>query len=152
MKNEALYHKTVDILVQAYFNDTLERGNCAACAVGNIVAARMGYSFTEKHGGLNWKEVDAYDSYQNALNWYLPIISKEAPNKRQKEEIESTGYSFDNLIEIEAAFESSKFGNDGDERMFNGLMAVIDCLDEIHEVNSPEVSKTSKLKFQKINK
>ncbi len=39
MKNKSLYDKTVSILVDAYMNDTLQHGNCFACAVGNIVAA-----------------------------------------------------------------------------------------------------------------
>src|SRR5688572_25079170 len=42
MKNKPLYHKTVDILVQAYFDDTLVSGHQCGCAVGNLVAANMG--------------------------------------------------------------------------------------------------------------
>jgi hypothetical protein len=42
MIKEPLYHKTIGILVDAYFDDTLQHGNCSACAVGNLVAAAKG--------------------------------------------------------------------------------------------------------------
>lgn len=42
MKRPELYQKTVDILVKAYFDDTLQHGNCYACAVGNIIAGNCG--------------------------------------------------------------------------------------------------------------
>lgn len=149
MNRPELYHKTVDILVQAYFNDTLQHGNCAACAVGNIVAANMGYSFIEKYGGLNWKEADAFNQLQRSLNWYDPVIRRIVPNERQLAEIGSTGYRSVDLMWIESSFENCKCGNSQDEKMFNGLCAVIDTLDEIHENTSTEISQTAKSKFQK---
>jgi hypothetical protein len=36
------FKNAIDALVYAFFNDTLAKGTCAACAVGNIVAHGWG--------------------------------------------------------------------------------------------------------------
>jgi hypothetical protein len=149
MIRSELYHKTVDILTAAYFNDTLEHGNCAACAVGNMVAHGMNYKFTRKYGGLNWLEVDAYDETQVARNWFNVIFHRTQPNERQRQEIESTGYDIYELTQIESAFENADEGDSSDEYMFNGLMAVIDVLDEIHENKDTAITEKSKKSFVK---
>jgi len=150
MKQEKLYHKTVDILVQAYFNDTLEVGNYCACAIGNIIAANNGYKyFKDDMDNLSWENV----SDNIAKQWF--ILVKEDFDKQMRNEpfanyqIHSTGYALDEVIEIENAFENAPEGETDDEDMFNGLMAVIDALDKIHKNTSTEISQTAKQKFLK---
>ena len=49
---KATFSNSVDILVKAYFNDTLRHGNCLACAVGNLMQAsgvKFGSTYTGPH-------------------------------------------------------------------------------------------------------
>jgi hypothetical protein len=165
MKNEALYHKTVHILVQAYFNDTLEHGNCYACAVGNMIAGNCGLKLLDKRSEYNasvWTGIGyLYWDKKNKIE-HNPVmlfdhgLYEKIENDEQEYSVKSTGYSLAELAKIEWAFEKVCYTDCGvvvysnsDELMFNGLMAVIDALDEIHENNSSEVSETSKRKFSK---
>lgn len=176
MKNVELYNKTVDILVQAYFNDTLFHGSCAACAVGNIVAHNMGFDIIKKEAthtidtfcwvkdgqehpypGLGQCETGEY----NLINGWGAVIGTNGFPKnmrkpklgrmvgKAKEQILSTGYSVLELAKIEFAFETATMGKSDDEWMFNGLMAVIEVLDEIHQNENKEVTNISKQKFTK---
>lgn len=158
MKNETLYNKTVDILVQAYFNDTLEHGVCHACAVGNIINAHRPFS-EEEIMMLNasnmlgdrqgWSSVFLTCKCLYKPNWgekrQLIIISNY--NGLAKEQIDSTGYSVVELAMIEHAFETAPEGNNREDYMFNGLMAVIDALDVIHENKDTEVTSSAKSQF-----
>lgn len=160
MKRESLYRKTVDILYQAYFNDTLRHGNCYACACGNLVAANMGFEFErseepffEQHK-IHWKgtkniyspfnDKTVMDSWFNATHKH----SNHPPTKKSFEQVKSTGYSVSELTKIEREFERASYGNNDEDHMFNGLVAVLKVLDKIHEVNVEE-STTSKNKFEK---
>jgi hypothetical protein len=155
MKNEALYNKTVNILVQAYFNDTLEHSNCFACAIGNIIAANNGFEFEKKRPQevnftivtIGWKHSTEWYGGSSGFqdNWTCINNPHRIP-KKLKNEIDNTGYSFQQLIKIERAFEkASKCG----DRMFNGLTAVIDVLDEIHDNKDTALTTASKQKFNK---
>ena len=153
MKNESLYRKTVDILVQAYMNDTLQHSNCHACAVGNLVSANIGIEkFITKPDGLLiwsngipfWNDVHMFMSSVGIQNIDQTQYKDEAKNQ-----IDATGYTWQQTAEIEKAFESALYGNSEDEWMLNGLMAVIDVLDKIHEVNDPDVTQKTKASFVK---
>jgi hypothetical protein len=161
MKNEQLYKKTVDILVDAYFNDTLQNQNCYACAVGNIVAANIGMEF-EKIPDPYFVEKVVWPNteYPGAEGWAkvfcstVPGYQRLSPDYycgEAKRQIDSTGYSWHELAQIEKSFEIATKGRQGDVFMFNGLMAVIDVLDEIHENKDAEVSKESKARFNKVD-
>ena len=52
------FHETVGILVKAYLNDTLEHTNCHACAVGNMIASKMGISIIKNKRGMEWSTSD----------------------------------------------------------------------------------------------
>lgn len=150
MKNSELYHKTVNVLVDAYFNDTLEHNNCYACAVGNIVAASCDVGFRLSTLGSKiwddyfpkWDDVfmTAYGEQQIFLHRYYGEARRQ---------IDSTGYKLGDLSKIEFAFETADRGKSAEDYMFNGLMSVIEALDEIHENNDTKVTETSKSKFQK---
>lgn len=154
MKNEELYNKSVDILVNAYMNDTLQHHNCYACAVGNIISASLGINIIKnKHThclqDLFWEGYNPYGTKGSKFpQWYSAIINRSSSiNKEEVErEVNSTGYSFEELVRIERAFERA---SQEEDFMFNSLMAVIDVLDIIHENTDVEVTKVSKSKFVK---
>lgn len=159
MKNEALYHKTVGILVDAYFADTLVHNNCFACAVGNLICANMGYSYVACQDmpikKIVWSINDGI--YFNTLNlngsWYDFINgweNKEDGNNKALLEIASTGYNRIEVYSIETAFEQAPKGNSDEDWIFNGLMAVVDALDKIHENTDTQVKEESKKRFQKV--
>lgn len=156
MKNQELYNRTVSILVKAYLEDTLVHNYCNACAVGNIIAGNKGYKvnipgpFRTASWSLNnetiwpaWDDVfiTAYNKGQE--------ISPNAYEGEAKEQIDSTGYKWRQLAKIEYAFESAPQGANEDEWMFNGLMAVIDVLDIIHENTDKSITETTKQLFVK---
>ncbi len=155
MNREQLYHKSVDILVQAYFNNTLIIGNCFACAIGNLVAANMNYQYEAVSAyfpshRLGWKGIPNYINGENMMKntWFYSVVKGAEGNPVGKQQIKSTGYNEDEVRRIENAFENNHTGNDS---MFNSLMAVVKVLDEIHENVEEEVSKASQQKFVKCN-
>lgn len=96
-------------------NDTLDHCDCTACAVGNLIRASMG---------------------TRCISWFTTLslyrhegIAEPGQGARQ---MASTGYSIEQLDGIERAFECSS--QEGDW-MFNGLMAVVDVLAEIHGID-----------------
>lgn len=154
MKNYELYKKTCDILFAAYFNDTLEHKNCYACAVGNIVAANNGFHFIKKTKGT---DAEIYTGggvmYWDKENYFQTNVVREINMFTSDNEISdksnflisTTGYSFVELKLIERAFERTNEGNSKDEKMYNGLVAVLDCLKEIHEIKDDnEVERFTK--------
>jgi hypothetical protein len=155
MNRHELYKKTVDILFDAYFNDTLRHTNCYACACGNIIAANQGYKFVPSKPGsymlveqnITWDITDGYYAKAGRSSlapWYPVVNHNRANDLRGIEQIQSTGYSVDDFMLIEKAFELA--AGFGDEWMFNGLVAVLDVLKQIHEVtdNEPEVTRFRK--------
>jgi len=147
MNREALYNKTVDILYQSYLNDTLRHNDCAACAVGNIIAANLGFKVIH----LNWLRDD---NEKADVCWQRVFYTD---NKEQiynpygygglaKEQIDASGYKLSELMKIEYAFETADKGESKDDWMFNGLVAVIDVLDKIHEVEK----NTTKKQFKEL--
>lgn len=146
MKNEKLFSETIDILVKAYMNGTLIHGNCSACAVGNIVASRCDYKFQKTRQGVFWQH---YVSMWN--NVFITSFGSQKVypgyyRGEAKEQIDSTGYTWQELAVIEKAFEFQNYhGSDADG--YKGLMAVVDVLCEIHECE--EVKEETKALFIK---
>jgi len=163
---KATFENTVKILVQAYLNDELAHGTCAACAVGNIVAHSQntrplrdpsnkttGFSFTGLYNGREVKWNRLFMTGRNGVqNWGNPVKEELYSIKA---EIRGTGYSIHELAYIELAFESAPGcpGEGGDLRqtdewMFNGLMAVVEVLATIHNVDL-SVKESAKSLFVK---
>jgi hypothetical protein len=148
MKNKELYDKTISILVKAYLNDTLQQGSCYACAVGNMIAANCGIKMIDKKWDKSpntyWDSV--FSSYRGVQE-----IDKYAYCAEAKKELDSTGYIWKDLAKIEKAFESTRFNEEGRQRenaMYEGLLAVVEVLGQIHEVEK-EVIEETKLMFVK---
>ncbi len=160
MKNSELYHKTVNILVDAYFNDTLIIQDCTACACGNLVMAANGYKRAEIADDVFWLTRGGEyitplwsNTVRTVETHPFPVfISKKQILKigqydfETKKEIESTGYLLHEFARIEYAFEK---GYRGKDKMFNGLMAVVAALDEIHENKDATVTDNVKKQFIK---
>lgn len=144
------FENSLSILVQAYFNGTLEHANCSACAVGNLIAHAKGLKpvpsseIKPKH---NWRFSDgSFPEWQRVFCSDIPgVQSRRADNYygAAKEQIDSTGYSWKELARIEEAFElaSDRGGMDHqsdaykDKQRFDGLMKVVDVLADIHQVD-----------------
>ncbi len=158
MTREALYHKSCNILYNAYLNRTLSHSFCTSCAIGNLVAANCGYQMVKT------KEDDDCPLIVNgyrltSFNWLKP--NGEVVRDMDAEwwnvfrlgkimdythipgllEIKSTGYSVFECVRIEYAFECADRGSSEDEWLFNGLIAVIKVINSIHEVDSNEQLK-----------
>lgn len=153
------FNHSVNVLVKGYLDDTLKHGNCYACAVGNLICDSMGFEWgkTLNRGiySVMWKN-QVYPTSNmiilgvltRILGWaavfstfgQLQIIEMNNYEGKAKEQIDSTGYTVEELARIEYAFETAS--EEGDY-MYNGLMAVVDVLADIHNVDlsSKEVSK-----------
>lgn len=159
---KATFENTVSILVKAYFEGTLEHGNCCACAVGNIIADRM---------GVVPKKMNRIDNEGGKICWpnrvipaWPDVFVTNSPTSKQKlrtdmyygdskHQIDLTGYSLIELARIEETFERNRIlwatDKEDEQAMFNGLMAVVDVLAEIHGINLQQ-KESAKLMFVKV--
>lgn len=143
--------KAIDIFLDAINNGTLAKSNCAACAVGNLTAAAIGYK----------PVLDHWNNQPNA-GWealfFTKTNGKQMLNYGSDREIEQaeiliskTDFSKEELMQIEYAFETNTkilWGNywlaDKEKiraDQIRGLEAVVkvmltfdDCKDEVKEV------------------
>lgn len=140
MKNKELFDRTVKILVSAYLNNSLVHRNCHACAVGNMIAANLNIPYDQNLKWIGrqvaWKEVFVTFRYQIAQ-----IKRPWAYTGEAKEQIDATGYCWQELAKIEYAFERAPMGKSREEHVFNSLMAVVEVLCQIHEME--ETTKTT---------
>jgi hypothetical protein len=149
------FEHTVNILVQAYLRGELAHKICSACAVGNIVAAALG----TRPKKIDNPTVFDNNQFENGefTEWFNSMHGSFYRNTKQ---IEATGYSITELKRIEMAFEAAP-GQPPNENgdfdgiypglttdpvwMFNGLMAVLDVLAEIHNVDLSEKESAKSL-------
>jgi hypothetical protein len=138
------FNHTVNVLVQAYMNNTLIHKDCSACAVGNIIQA----------SGMILKKGDKKsDSWLHRINHKIRLDSFGTTPAWYNEhlaitQIDSTGYSLTELHLIERAFERAPFSDLAEEWNFNGLMAVVDVLADIHGIDL-QAKESAKLLFVK---
>lgn len=151
MKNQELFNKTIAVLVKAYFSGTLAHGDCACCAVGNLVCAGYG------------DELPKYPYGDSDLHKYRDwgyLLSGRKADNAGLENIRVTSYTSIELLKIENAFESGannihwqEYDNHTDkeiqESQYNGLMRVVDTLMQIHECTVEE-TELAKLQFVKV--
>jgi|SRR6187549_2836111 len=147
---KATFDHSVKVLLKAYLNDTLEHSNCQACAVGNLVADANNYKITIDNRlslKVSWVgETNHWDDvFMTCCFLRRQTIKAWKYNGKSKQQIDSTGYSMNDLAKIEYAFEMADRGITNDDWIFNGLMAVIDVLAEIHNVDLNTVKETKEL-------
>jgi hypothetical protein len=138
MKNKKLFNETIDILVKAYMNGTLNHLDCTACAVGNIVA--------KKYYGISGCIKSPADAH-----WFSAVFSSD--KKRLSDlcvnQINSTGYSISDVVEIEDSFEEgADFLVSMDKDGYKGLMAVVGVLCKIHECE--DIKEDTKQLFKAV--
>lgn len=163
------FEKAYNALYNAFMNNTLAKGTCTACAVGNIVADAMGAKVYK----TEWESsITFHCNYSN--HWWEKmfvtgsngqIIRKISENndvkKLRKKILNLTGYTWRELAKVEKVFEESTKILHTDylestpqqimEDQFNGLMAVMDVLIELDEVKEGNSYKeTFKHKFQTV--
>ena len=140
MKNKEQFDWTVGVLVKAYLEGTLEHTNCAACAIGNLVAAKRNYQIN----GLIWTNSDGdkiepswgYLQFLGNLRNDIPFEHKKRhPKDKALSELAATGYRVWDTCKIEKSFEMV-YGTEDDQ--YHGLLAVVDALIEIHQGNEEE--------------
>lgn len=141
------FSNTIDILVKAYLNDTLKHGNCRACAVGNILksAEWMRLFFTDTIfpppkqllvPDENYCVSETDDGMEYTVRPVSEVPAFRASAHRYAIQlVNESGYTIHELARVEYAFETANFGDSEDQWMFNGLMAVVEVLADIHGVS-----------------
>jgi hypothetical protein len=164
MTDREKFFDTVGILVEAYLNGVLMHGDCAACAVGNIISAKLGCKITSfdnefgepfyawKRGGHRLTPLWGMVFVTGATG---PVLNPKAYMGNCKLQIDASGYSWQDLARIESAFErAANYNNEGEllndreDAVFNGLLAVVDVLSEIHHLDL-STREEAKLMFVK---
>lgn len=151
----ATFENTVSILVKAYLEGTLLKGHCCACAVGNICASAVGAKIIEvERWKGNYSSSGTADWDTGSPRWASVFLTVEEDRQvrrpdryvdEAKRQIDATGYTWQQLAKIEAAFEGAMEGyNDATE--FAGLMAVVDVLANIHGIDLA-AAESAKLLF-----
>jgi hypothetical protein len=146
------FNDAISALVKGYIHGTLAKGACAACAVGNIVAKGIGCDIVSHDGVFDW--------IGQVPCWPLVFITESSGNQSIlpenyfgsiKDQIDSTGYTWQELAKVEKAFEQNtkiSFENyenvtpeEIDKDQLNGLYAVVDVLCEIEGIKEVEEYK-----------
>ncbi len=152
------FNRAINALVTAFFNETLAKGTCAACAVGNIVA----HAYGQKINDINKATVDC-DGISNQA--WKRLFMTNSSNKQSLypfgtddkfiEEalslISKTDYNMFELAKVEYAFEinTNMWFNTYKcytkeqimEDQYKGLMAVVDVLCELDGIEEPNIYK-----------
>ena len=142
MNREELYHDTINIVLDAYNNQEMLIGDPCKCFIGNIISKR--YNGLEKFRN---------GDYCYSPDWYFGVVKKasakfykgEISEQKGIRQIESTGYTLDEVIELERNFESFS--------QYNELAAIESTLiklAEIHETNEKEYTQRLEMIYDKV--
>ncbi len=168
MKLPERFERAYQALLTAFFDETLAKCNCTACAVGNIVAA--GYNtkvFKDKDTGdlkcnvVNREWSSLFVTLSNSKKqgqYFEKFYNKNYEDLLAIDNVNVTGYSVEELARVEFAFETNTIisyqnyfkytRNEIMEDQYNGLMAVVDVLCEIEGLNSTEYKKAFEYTIQ----
>jgi len=157
------FEKAYNALYNAFMNDTLAKGTCTACAVGNIVADAIGAKVYSQQDVSN-STIRFFCSDDN--HWWREMfftgncgqrITKITENKEVKQYrkniLNLTGYTWRELARVEKVFEKTTKilyhqycyfkPEEIMQDQFNGLMAVMDVLIELDDVKEGEKYKNN---------
>jgi len=136
------FNHSVNVLVKAYLNDTLVNGHPCGCAVGNLIADSYGLKVEAWFDEYDELYLAKWDNSENdGFAWFTLIhplrLGRESNDELGREQISKTGYSECEVYRIEKAFEQfdGYYELSKDDIMFKGLMAVVDVLAEIHNID-----------------
>lgn len=153
------FKKAYDALVRAYFEGTLAKGSCIACACGNIIFNAIGEPLTKEIFKLEVAKyrtrfLDEYDV--SVLKTFRDKAESLWSSKRNfsgascirpipqfEHDVNESGYTVKEFTEIEEAFEMNTklsisryfctFEQDILEDQYKGLCAVVDVLMKLDE-------------------
>jgi len=131
------FEHSVDVLIKAYFNDTLIHTHNYCCAVGNIIADACNYTYKIEQK-VHYPLESIHVSWQEAASDWMSWWPKELIVKTCSQQ-EATGYSAKELSLIEIAFEDR--GNPSKD-LIRSLGRVIDVLAKIHNIDLSIVDST----------
>lgn len=156
------FDNAVSKLIKAFFDETLEKGQCSCCAVGNICDNKSDWKnlFVTLGTSEDREQINCIRSgiTDTDARFFSP---EELSEIREKafDTIKQTGYNAYELAKVEKAFEenteaikigSDKYENEEGEEIshdeyikdqFNGLCAVIDVLCQLEGINNPDQYK-----------
>ena len=135
------FNHTVSRLVTWSLKDELKHGDCAKCVVGNLCGGQSIWKYlfmTDEYGVQRAQRIQFFTAFNLGFNSSEELLSNAVAL------CESTGYSVEELARIEKTFELSG-GVTVEERMFNGLIAVVDVLADIHKVDLSVKEEAKKL-------
>ena len=92
MKTSKRFNNALSALIKGFFNETLKKGTCYACAVGNIIAYCNNISVKEFEIDINKKD------------WYNTIMYGTTNGHKQ---ISSTGYSIKEIKDLQQDIETN---------------------------------------------
>lgn len=174
-KSMSHYNWLVDVLVEAYMNDTLKAGESCGCGTGNIINAKLKQmgtpSFIVEDLTSKWSfafqtvKLRKVDTDVQSVDVRSTVVKSN--DKYMQVSYEGIGFPFkhlmrqahevlgivelplDVIMELEWKFETTEIGDSPDEIMFNRLLAAISVLDKYFGV--PQViAQGSKGKFQQV--
>jgi hypothetical protein len=99
--------KAIDIFLDAVNNGTLAKGNCVACAVGNLVAHGLGCEITYYNrfrcsvDNTSWSSAFYTADFEQTVNEWRLSYDDVIRN------IEATDFNIEELMAIEYAFETN---------------------------------------------
>lgn len=145
------FERAYNALVKAFFEGTLAKGICAACAVGNIVGDAMGGTVSIAGYYCNCRNKEG-DTIDNSF-WSYLFCTADGDQRRDFYNTDETtintkdrlltltGYEAEELARVEYAFETNSlikykkydFYTEQEilEDQYNGLAAVVDVLCEL---------------------
>lgn len=147
MKNtRKRFDLAINALIGAYMKGTLAKGATCGCAVGNIIASANALTIEKQVGMWTWSNgrLSSWDKVFSTHSNGTQDINSGAYLGSAKEEIDSTGYSWQELARIEHAFECTtqiwfnKYAKLPIEVIetdqYNGLVAVFGILCELEGI------------------
>ena len=140
-----IYDKSVDVLLDAYNENKLFHVFCSACAVGNLVAAANNYipaQSDEFSCGTRPHWADVFSTGGTLGQLFRPEQYKGIAKKQ----IDSTGISLNELMEIEESFESCDYDTNNEKRgQYQGLVAVLNVMKDMVEEEVPHIENIERL-------
>jgi hypothetical protein len=145
MKTTERFNRAYDALVKAFFEGTLAKGDCAACAVGNMINASRPFT-SEERERLQYHEA-GWVTVFCTINGHRKEYNPKAYLGEAKSQIDATGYTPKELAKVEHVFETTCIYNHNYARIseqeiledqFNGLCAVVDVLLKLDGISPDE--------------
>lgn len=152
MYTKEQFIKTISVLVRAFMDETLVHGHPCGCAVGNLLADKLGIKVVRVNNECAFWDSDDH----NGHDWFSAVYPERHTNGKRELgllQISVLGYTMQDIISIERAFESPQAMTklsvnpniDYDYDGYNGLMAVVDVLCDIHGMNEEEKKEAKEL-------